>query len=103
MVQVPAGNPFRTTLPVATVHVGCVIKPKVGAVGVAGCAFIVILADAGDEHPTELVTVYEYVPAAKGLKLAVAVLPAIAPGFSIQFPDGKPVNTILPVATKQPG
>jgi hypothetical protein len=57
MVQVPAGSPFKTTLPVATVHVGCVIAPKVGAVGVAGCALIMILADAVDEHPNEFVTV----------------------------------------------
>ena len=34
-VQVPvAGNPFKTTLPVDTEHVGWVIVPTVGAVGV---------------------------------------------------------------------
>ena len=56
-VQVPvAGNPFNTTLPVATEHVGWVIVPTVGAVGTAGAALIV-KADDGDEvHPTELVT-----------------------------------------------
>jgi len=43
-VHVPnAGKPFNTTLPVATVHVGCVIVPATGAVGVAGCEFTVIL------------------------------------------------------------
>lgn len=38
--QFPAGNPFNTLLPVATAHVGCVIAPKIGAVGVAGWALI---------------------------------------------------------------
>ena len=37
IVQVPeAGSPFRTTLPVATVHVGGVIVPTVGALGEVG-------------------------------------------------------------------
>lgn len=37
IVQVPeAGKPFRITLPVATVHVGWVIVPIVGAEGVTG-------------------------------------------------------------------
>jgi len=36
-VHVPvAGKPLNTTLPVATAHVGCVIVPTTGAVGVAG-------------------------------------------------------------------
>jgi hypothetical protein len=32
-VQLPAGSPFSSALPVATAHVGCVIIPIVGAVG----------------------------------------------------------------------
>ena len=37
IVHVPvAGNPFKTTLPVATVHVGWVIVPTVGADGTDG-------------------------------------------------------------------
>jgi hypothetical protein len=36
-VQVPLeGNPPRTTLPVDTAQVGCVMVPTIGAVGVAG-------------------------------------------------------------------
>ena len=36
-VQVPdEGSPLRTTLPVVTEHVGCVIVPTTGAVGVTG-------------------------------------------------------------------
>jgi hypothetical protein len=54
-----AGNPFNTTLPVETVHVGCVIVPTAGAEGVAGWAFITIFADGGEMHPAALVTVYE--------------------------------------------
>ena len=30
-------------------------------------------------------------------------VPAIAPGLIVQFPDGKPLNTTLPVATEQVG
>ena len=36
IVQFPAGKPLRTTLPVTTRHVGCVIVPIVGADGVEG-------------------------------------------------------------------
>jgi hypothetical protein len=48
-------------LPVAVVHVGCVIEPIVGALGVLGCALTKILADAGEMHPAALVTVKVYV------------------------------------------
>ena len=35
IVQVPTdGKPFNTTLPVETVHVGCVMVPTIGADGV---------------------------------------------------------------------
>ena len=57
MVHVPDGNPVNTTLPVATAHVGWVMLPTVGAVGVTGCALITTFADAKEVHPTELVTV----------------------------------------------
>ena len=58
IVQVPdAGNPLRATLPVEVMHVGLVIIPITGAVGVAGCALIVIAADEGEVHPAALVTV----------------------------------------------
>jgi len=35
-VQFPDGNPLKTTEPVPRAHVGCVITPTVGAVGVEG-------------------------------------------------------------------
>ena len=57
IVQVPAGKPFRTILPVATAQVGWVIVPTVGGVGVVGCALITTLAEAGEVQPAALVTV----------------------------------------------
>ena len=36
IVQVPDGKPLSATLPVAVAHVGCVIVPTVGVVGVPG-------------------------------------------------------------------
>lgn len=58
IVQFPAGNPFKTTLPVATPQLGWVIVPTVGAVGVTGCTFITAFAETDEIQPTELVTVY---------------------------------------------
>jgi hypothetical protein len=49
-VHAPTGNPLRATLPVAVAHVGWVIVPIIGAVGVAGCALTVTDADATDVH-----------------------------------------------------
>jgi hypothetical protein len=57
MVQVPAGKPFSTTLPVAVEQFGGVIAPAVGAAGVTGCALITTLDDAAEVHPDALVTV----------------------------------------------
>ena len=57
-VQLPvAGKAFKITLPVAKAHVGWVMVPIVGAVGVAGCALITAFADATEVHPAALVTV----------------------------------------------
>ena len=33
MVQFPTGNPLSATLPIAAVHVGCVIVPTIGVPG----------------------------------------------------------------------
>ena len=49
IVQLPAGKPLRTTLPVANAHVGWVIVPTTGAYGVIGCAFTVSEV-IGDTH-----------------------------------------------------
>ena len=56
IVQLPAGKPLNTTLPVATAQVGCVIRPARGAIGVAGCVLITTSVDATDVHPAALVT-----------------------------------------------
>ena len=57
IVQLPAGKPFNTTLPVAKIQVGCAMVPTIGADGVAGCALITTFADAAEVHPTAFVTV----------------------------------------------
>jgi hypothetical protein len=63
MVHVPeAGKPCNCTLPVATVQVGCVIGPIIGAVGADGSVRFTGPAMVLDWHPAALVTsklVYE--------------------------------------------
>src|SRR5665647_1628569 len=103
IVQLPAGKPFNTTVPVADAQVGCVMVPTTGAVGVAGCAFMTTLPDAGEVHPTELVTVKLYVFAAKPDIVVLEVDPIIPPGLIVQLPEGNPLNTTLPVANAQVG
>lgn len=103
MVQFPEGNPLNNTLPVAIEQVGCVVVPIAGAEGVAGCALMITFADAKEVHPAALVTVYVYVPANIPDIVVLAVFPVIEPGFTVQFPAGKPFKTILPVETEHPG
>lgn len=108
-VHVPvSGNPFRRALPVATAHVGWVIVPTVGAVGVNGCVLITTSAETGDMHPETFVTVKVYVPA--GITDTVVLVPVpevvIPPGVLVKVQvsvAGKPFNTALPVATVQVG
>ena len=57
MVQLPAGKLFNTTDPVATVQVGWVMVPTVGAAGVTGASLITMSAVATDVQPSALVTV----------------------------------------------
>jgi len=57
IVQVPEGNPFNITLPVARAQVGCVIVPMVGAEGVTGCGLIITLAEAAEVQPWVTVNV----------------------------------------------
>jgi len=61
------------------------------------------LADANEIQPSALVTIKEYVPAARPDIVVLKPVPAIAPGLMVQFPAGKPLNTTLPVATAQVG
>ena len=60
IVQLPDGKPVNSTLPVGTVHVGCVIVPTIGAVGADGAALIVTEV-AAEIHPAPFLTVTLYV------------------------------------------
>jgi hypothetical protein len=103
IVQFPDGRPESTTLPVATEQVGWVIVPTTGLDGGAGAALITAFADAGEVHPTELVTVKLYVAAASPEIVVLVVLPVIPPGFIVQLPAGSPLRATLPVARAQVG
>lgn len=108
-VHVPVpGKPFNITLPVDKVHVGIVIFPTVGAAGIEGCADITTLADEGEMHPAELVTVKVYIPSAKFETIVLVPDPGIVipPGVRIrvQVPEaGNPFNNTLPVDAVQVG
>jgi hypothetical protein len=57
-VHVPVeGKPLNGTLPVAVLHVGWMIVPATGAVGVTGWALMTTFAEAADVHPEAFVTV----------------------------------------------
>ena len=64
---------------------------------------ITIFADAGDVQPNAFVTVKARVPAARPEIVVLRPVPAIAPGLIVQFPEGNPLNTTLPVETAQVG
>jgi len=58
-VQVPLeGRPLISTLAVATLQLGWVIVPAIGADGIAGCASMRISDEDTDVQPEALVTVY---------------------------------------------
>ena len=59
-------------LPVDTAHVGWVIAPAVGALGVAGCASTTTLELAADSQPAALVSVNVYVAPAANVTTPVA-------------------------------
>ena len=108
-VQLPDGKPLNTTLPVPKAQVGCVIVPTTGGVGVAGADSISTLPLAADVQPSAFVTVKVYVPAVKPDTVVVGLLPVLVvivpPRLrdNVQLPDGKPLNTTLPVAKVQVG
>jgi hypothetical protein len=108
-VHVPvAGNPLNTTLPVATVQVGCVAIPGEGAEGVAGCEFITASPEASEMQPDRFVTVKVYVPATRPEIVVTVPVPVevIPPGFpvTVHVPEeGNPLIATLPVAKEQVG
>ena len=83
--------------------------PTVGGVGVARATSISTLPLTPEVQPTEFVTVKVYVPEAKPDTVVVGLLPVIVvivPPKSrdnVQLPDGKPLNTTLPVPKAQVG
>ena len=88
---------------VAPTHRGPLLA-AVGVAGTPGTAFITTLADAGEIHPNELVTVKLYVPGLRPVIVVVVPLPLIPPGFIVHVPaEGNPFNTTLPVGTGQVG
>lgn len=103
MVQLPAGNPLNITDPTGAVHVGCVIVPTIGTVGVGGCTLITADDDGLEEHPVALVTIKLYVPLVRLAMLVLLPDPEILPGLIVQLPMGKPLNITEPVATVQVG
>lgn len=103
IVQFLGGKPDNTTLPVAFVQVGCVIVPINGVEGTKGCVLITIFADSTEMQPASLVTVKLYVPEIRSDKVVFEPVPEMAPGLIVQFPDGKPSRTMLPVETAHSG
>lgn len=103
IVQLPAGKPVKTMLPVETEQEGCVNVPTVGAAGVTGCELITTADVAADVQPAAFDTVKLYDPDDRPVMVLLAPEPAIAPGLIVQLPVGKPLNTTLPVATVQVG
>jgi hypothetical protein len=103
-----AGKPLKSTLPVATEHVGCVIVPTTGVVGVDGCVLITAFGVAVEVHPDALVTVNVYVFADKPLNVPVVPDPVnvVPPGDAVTVHEptaGKPLKSTLPVATEHVG
>ena len=89
-VQEPeAGKPLKTTLPVLTMHVGCVIVPLTGADGVAGLELIKTSADGFETQPDEFVTVKVYVPTVNPEIVVFVPVPllVIPPGFLVIVHD----------------
>ena len=59
--------------------------------------------DAGEVQPLEFVTVKLYDPGDNPVIVRLVVEPVRFPGLIVQLPDGKPLNTTLPVEAVQVG
>ena len=103
IVQLPAGRPLSTTLPVGSAHVGWVMAPTVGADGTPGTALITTSADATEVQPAAFVTVKLYVPGVSPVIVLLPPEPFIAPGSIVQLPAGRPLSTTLPVDSAHVG
>lgn len=101
------GNPLKFTIPVGVVQVGCVMDPVIGGVGEN--KLITTFDDGNDVHNVlVVVTVKVYVVLDdRPLKVVADVLPDCVklPGDEVivQFPDGNPESSTLPVGVKHDG
>lgn len=80
MVQDPvAGKLFKTTLPVGTVHVGCVTIPTTGAAGFANTVNVKVLKQPCEARVNVNVTVPGETPVTRPsvVTVAIAVLPLV--------------------------
>ena len=56
-VHVPLdGKPFKVTLPVVVLQVGCVVVPTEGALGADGAELITTFVEAEEVHPAAFIT-----------------------------------------------
>ena len=62
IVQLPGGNPLSTTDPVATVQLGCVMVPTVGAATTGGSVTVTVFDVAVQEGLLISLAVIVYVP-----------------------------------------
>lgn len=69
----------------------------------APAAATMTTGDDDEVHPSSFLTVKLCVPAASPDMVVVAVLPVIAPGLMVQFPEGRPERATLPVGVAQVG
>ena len=108
IVQLPAGSPDKSTLPVGVIQDGCVIPPTIGALGAVGIAFKTAFNVAVEVQPELLVTVKLYVPEATN-PVTVVVMPEpetlpLGEILTVQLPlAGNPDKSTLPVFDKQLG
>ncbi len=100
MVQVPAGKFTSSIHPVATVQVGCVNVPTIGADGIPAGGLMVTIGVTGELHPASLVTPYLQIPSPIDFVYVVPV-PVVepTPQVKVHVPvAGKPLNSMDPAA-----
>lgn len=102
-VQVPsAGNPVITTLPVGESHVGWVMVPGTGGVGVSGCGLIITSCEGSEVHSLVPLTENVYVPGCMPVIVVLTPVPEyVAPsGWRVRVHDpaaGRLEMNTLPV------
>ena len=100
IVQLPLGNPLKTTLPVETAQVGCVMAPTTGALGKALTVKLLV-----DEQPVAVsvkvnVTTPALTPVTKPafviVAIAVLLLVQVPPVFGVTFAVLPTQTTVAP-------